>query len=167
MSNLFFISDTHFGHKNIIKFKKENGEMLRDFNSIEEMNEKMIENWNKVVSNQDKVIHCGDVAFGKDALKLCHRLKGIKYLVMGNHDNMDMNEYAKIFVKIFGIKYIGRNIAICSHAPLHSLSMRSFAVNIHGHLHDKRIMEREYFNVSVEQINYTPIELEEIKERLK
>ena len=168
MSNLFFISDTHFGHKNILTFRGEDGNLIRPgFDSIEEMNETIIERWNKTVGDQDKVIHCGDVAFGRDALKLCHRLKGIKHLVMGNHDGQCIAEYAKIFNKIFGVKYIGKDEAICTHVPIHDNSLRRFGLNIHGHLHEKKLITGKHFNVSVEQINYIPISLEEIKERLK
>lgn len=164
MSNLFFISDTHFGHKNILTFKDDFGKSLREgFEDIEEMNEYIIAMWNHKVGSQDKVIHCGDVAFGKEALKLCQRLNGIKYLVLGNHDTMALNEYAKVFTKIFGVKYIGGDEAICTHVPVHPSSLRRFVLNIHGHLHEKHIDDARYFNVSVEQIGYTPIELEEIK----
>ena len=165
MSTTFFISDTHFGHANILKFTEDDDSLIRPgFGCVEEMNEHMIKCWNSVVGPQDKVIHCGDVAFGKEALNLCHRLKGIKYLVMGNHDNYDIHSYLDIFHKLHGVKYIGRNEAICTHVPIHNTSLRDFKVNIHGHLHTSEINDPRYFNVSVEQIDYTPISLDEIKE---
>lgn len=163
MGNTFFISDTHFGHKNVILFKDEDGKLMRPgFANIDEMNEHIIECWNKTVTNKDKVIHCGDVAFGSAALELCKRLNGIKYLVLGNHDNLDIYKYAGIFKKIYGVKYMSNDVAICTHAPIHETSLRKFKLNIHGHLHDEVVGDKRYFNVSVEQLNYTPIELEEI-----
>lgn len=163
MAETFFISDTHFGHKNILTFRDHAGNFLRPgFKDIDEMNEHIVEQWNKTVTKQDKIIHCGDVAFGKPALQLCHRLKGIKYLVLGNHDGQASNEYLKIFNKIYGVKYIGRNDAICTHVPIHPGSMRDFKVNIHGHTHANRIPDYRYFNVSVECIDYTPISLDTI-----
>lgn len=163
MPETFFISDTHFGHANMLKFTDNRGIPIRTgFANVDDMNETIIQRWNKIVGHQDRVIHCGDVAFGKEALQMCHRLKGIKHLVLGNHDNMDIQAYAKIFSKIFGAKYIGGDIAICTHIPIHEGSLRGFGLNIHGHLHERRIFDRRYFNVSCEQINYTPISLDDI-----
>lgn len=167
MANLFFISDTHFGHANTLKFTNADGTQLRPgFADVDEMNETMIDNWNKVVGKQDKIVHCGDVAFGKSALMLCQRLNGVKHLVLGNHDGQDIFDYKSIFTKIFGVKYIGRDTAICTHVPIHSSSMRNFKLNIHGHLHANVIDDPRYFNVSVERIDYTPISLEEILKRI-
>ncbi len=79
---VWFTSDTHFGHANIIKF------CGRPWDSVEEMNEGIIERWNSVVDKDDTVFHLGDVALGPihDSLALIKRLNGYKYLVPGNHD---------------------------------------------------------------------------------
>ena len=79
----FFTGDTHFSHKNVIKYCN------RPFETAAEMNEKLIENWNKVVTKSDIVYHVGDVAFEKDQDKLdklLSKLHGEKHLVWGNHD---------------------------------------------------------------------------------
>ena len=60
MPNIFAISDTHFGHSNIIKYCD------RPFHSVSEMNEKLIDNWNNIVTEQDHIYHLGDVYFGTD-----------------------------------------------------------------------------------------------------
>ncbi len=164
MANLFFISDTHFGHKNILTFESDEGNPIRAFSCIEEMNEHMVQAWNNTVGKQDKVIHCGDVAFGKEALQHCGRLNGTKHLVLGNHDTYATHEYLRFFSKIYGSKYIGKE-AICTHIPIHEGSFRGRSINIHGHLHTK-VIGGPYFNVSVERVNYTPISLEEIKQRM-
>lgn len=81
-TKVFFTSDTHFGHSNIIKYCQ------RPFNSAEHMDEVLISNWNEVVSPQDIVFHLGDFCFGSDKewIEILKRLNGTKYLILGNHD---------------------------------------------------------------------------------
>lgn len=81
-TKVFFTSDTHFGHSNIIKYCQ------RPFNSAEHMDKVLINNWNEVVSPQDIVFHLGDFCFGSDKewIKILQRLNGTKYLILGNHD---------------------------------------------------------------------------------
>lgn len=78
----WFTSDLHFFHKNVIKYCK------RPFSSVEEMNEKLIELWNKQVSSKDLVYILGDFSFGnyEDTIKIVKRLNGHKILIRGNHD---------------------------------------------------------------------------------
>ena len=80
--NLFFTSDTHFYHEAIIKFCN------RPFESVEEMNETLIRNWNETVPEDGTVFHLGDFAFGgwKEWMSVYNRLNGKIYLVLGNHD---------------------------------------------------------------------------------
>jgi calcineurin-like phosphoesterase family protein len=81
----FFTSDTHFGHAKAI----EHG---RPFASVPEMEEVMVERWNKVVGHSDVVFHLGDFAMGQREFVVPHfgrRLNGLKYLVAGNHDYLD------------------------------------------------------------------------------
>lgn len=78
----WFTSDTHFGHANIIKYSK------RPYKDVDEMNEKMIQEWNHLVKPGDNVHHNGDFAFMPvDKLeRLLWRLNGNIHLVLGNHD---------------------------------------------------------------------------------
>lgn len=88
---LFFTSDTHWGHSNIIKFCN------RPYESVEEMNEKLIENWNSVVPEDGIVFHLGDFAFGGYPLwkSVCERLNGKKHLIVGNHDMKNLRAGAE------------------------------------------------------------------------
>jgi calcineurin-like phosphoesterase family protein len=80
--SLFFTSDHHFGHKNIIRYA------ARPFRDVAEMNEHMVQAWNFMVQPDDVVYHLGDFAMGpiEEGLDFVRRLNGTKILVIGNHD---------------------------------------------------------------------------------
>lgn len=176
MIETWFISDTHFGHKNILEYEKE----ARPFETIEEMHEVIIERWNSVVKPNDIVYHLGDFAFGKRWISIAERLRGKKRLILGNHDTYLPQFYMPYFDKLYGCLFWER--CIMSHVPVHSngLGARWF-LNIHGHLHSnsvgKIIMEdtpcetivadENYFNVSCEQNNLTPIHRDVIMKHIK
>ena len=82
-NKVWFTSDLHFWHKNICKYCN------RPFDTVEEMNEAIVENWNKVVKDDDVVFVLGDLGFcGYEKLApYIARLKGRKYIVQGNHDS--------------------------------------------------------------------------------
>ena len=111
------------------------------------------------------------------------RLNGSKRLVRGNHDIFGTKYYLEHFKEIYGVRVLNvdsDNIKgmVLTHIPLHSACItQRYRVNIHGHLHanimktkDKYGLERIdplYFGVSVEQIDYTPIELSDLCERIQ
>lgn len=172
-SKQFFISDTHFGHNNILTFRKNDGSLLRDFKSIEEMDDTIITNWNKVVKDTDTVYHLGDVAINRKALKVLYNLKGRKVLIKGNHDIFKLDDYTEYFDDIRAYKVFTKENFICSHIPLHTESLYRWKLNVHGHLHGNKVMlskykeDDRYLSVCCEQINYTPVDLDYIMERLK
>ena len=177
MKNYWFISDTHFNHKKILNFKNYDGTLMRDFSSIEEHNETIIDNWNKVVKPQDIVFHLGDVILSNrvDYDKILSRLNGKNRLVLGNHDKNREKDLRPYFKKITGARMlkIGDFKCILSHIPLHPDCVKKFGLNIHGHIHNNLIMKEtyhgaaeeddRYMNVCVERTNYKPVNLEEIK----
>ena len=79
---IYFTSDLHFWHKNAIEYTS------RPFATVEEMNEKLIEYWNKTIHPNDEVYILGDVTMVRPgrAMEIIAQLKGRKYLLMGNHD---------------------------------------------------------------------------------
>ena len=84
---IFFTSDLHFYHGNIMKYCPK----FRDFNDVNEMNEKLIELWNAVVGPEDTVYDLGDFAFCnklKDLKSVARRLNGSHVLILGNHDTL-------------------------------------------------------------------------------
>jgi calcineurin-like phosphoesterase family protein len=164
MRNIFLVSDTHFSHKGMTVFLREDGSKLRPWDSIEEMDEALIENWNKVVGHNDKVYHLGDVVINKRALVLLNRLNGTKILIKGNHDIFKLKDYTPYFKDIRAYHVLDK--MIFSHIPIHPAGIERFRCNVHGHLHDRVVGDSNYVSVCVERINYTPIELGEILDRL-
>lgn len=163
--NFWVISDTHFGHANIIKYCD------RPFSSVHEMNETMRENWNSVVKEQDHVYHLGDVYYQKGmgdndrdiALSFLSSLKGQKRLIVGNHDNLKDPVLHKVFEKI--LMWYQRPDWGClfTHVPVHPSNLSSkWPRNAHGHIHNRQSPSKEYKNLCVEHTNYTPVNVESL-----
>lgn len=174
--SIFFISDTHFGHANMLNFFNYDGTRTRPFNSIEEVDELMIQNWNEMVKKEDKIYHLGDVAFGQSFDKVMPRLNGIKVLIKGNHDRLQIGKYAKYFKDVRGTCHIDGNYLL-SHFPIHPDSKGRFVRGLHGHIHAQTVMKLLWYptgngiepdpwyrNCCVEVNNYSPIPFELIKE---
>ena len=159
----FVISDTHFGHSNILRFEPK----FRKFMNVQEMDEYMIRQWNDVVKQDDIVYHLGDVAIGSP-LKYVQRLNGHKILIKGNHDNhVGIQEFidagfedVMAMVKLKGF--------ILTHCPMHPEELDYYPKykNIHGHIHSRLVllngqeMDYRYVNVSVEHTKFKPINLD-------
>lgn len=160
----WFISDTHFFHENILRFKDLAGQKVRHFESIKEMHEYMIEKWNSVVKDNDYVYHLGDVTFkyDKEFNQLMSRLKGRKRLILGNHDKIKGTNLLDWFEKVDLWKGFKEHNFTASHIPLMLQSLRDGAYNVHGHVHQNSLNNPNYINVSVEVRNYTPVHIDEI-----
>ncbi len=161
MSEIYLISDTHFGHRNIIEYEKE----FRPFSTIEEHDEALIDYWNETVTPQDIVYHLGDFAFGKRNVPIAEKLNGNKHLIMGNHDIYGVRTYLEYFDKVYPCKILER--CLLTHIPIHPVSLGRYTANVHGHLHHKESPEGNYVNVSCEQTDLRPIPFDEIYNRLK
>lgn len=165
-------SDPHFGHANILTFKREDGSPLRPFKDIEEHDETLIKNWNDTVAASDRVYLLGDVAFHPRVFQaIIPRLAGRIVLVPGNHEPPKMRQYFDLFDDVRG--YVVKKGFIMSHIPIHPGSLSRWNINIHGHLHANTVQmtgdhpditynDDRYVNVSMEQINYTPKLLDDI-----
>jgi calcineurin-like phosphoesterase family protein len=175
MSDIYFVSDTHFGHANtFLKFKNPDGTPMRPFTSVEEMDEVMIARWNSTVKPGDKVYHLGDVAFGPKGhmVKIMKRLAGHKRLVLGNHDRDAAKDYLEVFDDLYSSRLLDH--ILFTHIPVHpdSISGKTMA-NVHGHLHsNSHRMPNElpcppYLNICVELTDYRPLSFDEVKAKLK
>ena len=94
----YFISDLHLGHENIIRLCE------RPFSDVDEMNKKLIKNWNNKVTAKDDVYIIGDIAYRskEDVSSIVNQLNGRKHLIIGNHDekNLKNPKFRNCFVSI-------------------------------------------------------------------
>ena len=141
---VFFTSDTHFGHKNVIQF------CSRPYETVSEMQRGLIEGWNSLVSDQDIVFHLGDFSWwdsNTEIKKICSKLKGKQiYPVPGNHDLekgwREVPDRVTILSSVVQLWIRDQKDdglifkCILSHYPLMTWNKREEGVpNLHGHLH--------------------------------
>lgn len=184
MGEIWFTSDTHFWHANILRFTNAGGTRIRhEFpeDAVEAMNEKMIEEWRKVVAPHDKIYHLGDVSFkyGQELSSVMSRLPGHKRLILGNHDKLKGTNLADWFQKVELWRCFGKEGFFCTHIPTHRDNFpHSCKVNVHGHIHAGYVKCDDYYfgnplenpaymNVCVEVTAYRPIHMDEILEHVK
>lgn len=169
MSEIWVSSDLHLGHANILNFKDKDGKRFRGdlFKDVDEMNEKIVYNHNQKVAPGDIWYCLGDVYFG-DANKadsLISRLNGRKRLILGNHDNPKSQTLLKRFEKIMLWRNFPEKKILMTHVPIHEssfLESKKFDYNVHGHIHQNKSPSNNYINMSMENINYTPVNIDEI-----
>lgn len=176
MKNIWFTSDTHFQHKNIINFTGLDGQTPirlhdnRKFDSVEEMDELMIQNWNRDIKPQDKVYHLGDVGFGNEntLVNILKRLNGHKRLIVGNHDNI-VPKLINCFEKTMLWRIFTEHGFMATHVPVRQdqLTGRGVHFNVHGHIHEKSMEEPYYMCVCVEHWDYCPVHLDQILSIMK
>lgn len=154
------ISDTHFGHEKMLQFVQADGMTpIRSFPSTVVMDEYMVDRWNEVVKEGDRVYHLGDVAMKAAFLPIVKRLNGKKRLIRGNHDIFPEKTYLDAGFKEVHAYYKLENLWL-SHVPVHPLSIPQWALgNVHGHIHERPVFGGGYFNASVEALHYTPVTL--------
>lgn len=159
----YYIADTHFGHENIIRLCD------RPFNSVDEMDIIMTNNWNKRVKPTDDVYIVGDFSYRSNkAIEYLNSLNGRKHLIIGNHDkkNLKNKKFKDEFVEIKEIITVndnGINIVLCHYPMAEWDGMYRGSWHFFGHIHNndnnaQRIMKTipHAINVGVECINYIP-----------
>lgn len=180
---LYFTSDHHFGHANIIRYCN------RPFGDVEEMNRGLVDNWNETVAPSDEVWVLGDVAMGQreETLKLVRGLHGRKLLLPGNHDKCWHGHkggerhlalyyecgFEHIFEGDTTLELAGEEVLV-SHFPYRNggPNDESFAKFrpadrgswlLHGHVHDSWRQWGRMINTSVEAWDYRPVSAETIE----
>lgn len=184
--SILFISDLHFGHENIITTCERNATNCgKDFASVEEMNEFLIDKWNQKVNDEDEVYILGDFSFrSKVHVKLyLERLKGHKHLIVGNHDYQwmksvtNLDEYFDSVSNFEVIRIDDKLVSLC-HYPLLEWNGSRRATNqetsiswlIHGHIHNAKEKTFEYIrdnlpcalNCGADINGFEPVTFEEL-----
>lgn len=176
--NVFLTSDLHFYHERIISLCN------RPFDSVEEMNEKLIENWNSVVGKNDIVFNLGDFCWGGTTKwnSILERLNGHQYLILGNHDEKNLKDNSRQYfehityqmsIHIDGWKlYMNHYPFLCFGG---AWSPERFVAQAFGHTHFypgstgmdcKRLqyLFPSQYDVGVDNNNYTPISWKSFKD---
>ena len=180
MSRKFFMSDPHLQHEKLFA--------QRGFASVKEHDKTIIDNILKTVAKEDTLYILGDLCVGGDMTeetKAYFASIPCRVIVsLGNHDSWEKTKFFfSLGWKIVGDSEVKGDLVI-SHMPVHPNQLKRYKACIHGHMHEDIVMDswydvdrnggimempfedRRYVNVSMEQINYTPISYDEIKERL-
>lgn len=162
---IWFTSDTHFGHDNIIKYCK------RPFKDVNEMNEALIDNWNTCVKKNDEVYHLGDFAMMRDPDRILRRLNGRKHLIYGNHDakNRKFYESTKHLESSQDVKQLRiGNVTIWLSHYAHARWPHAHhgALHLFGHSHGGYEGLGRSMDVGVDPMEYWPISLEEVVKKL-
>jgi len=169
--SIYFISDLHLGHTNILPFR---GPIHgKEFKDIYEHNEWLVDNWNSVVKKKNDIVWVlGDVCWGNESMHYLAQMNGLKNLILGNHDTQrhKVQEFLRYFSGIHAtVKKYG---FVMTHIPIHpnELLYRGWEANVHGHVHHiekQNLMDqKKYFNMCVDIIGPRPIKLEALKERI-
>lgn len=176
--NVFFTSDTHFSHANIIKYCE------RPYKNIDEMDEDLIRRWNDVVKKDDVVFHLGD--FGMVSQKklewIIGRLNGQIYLILGNHDNrlrydgLFKSVKQQMLVNIDGVYVLMLHYPLMQHKS-EILNGHRF-IQLYGHIHSRKNMSGDdklrsartswnQYDVGVDNNDYRPISFSEVIENIE
>ena len=168
---IFYTSDLHFGHENIIK------SCGRPFSSADEMDEALIAAWNARVTRADTVYILGDLIYKAERPPEYYlkRLKGKKYLIVGNHDGSWLNERTRKYfqsISPFLETTDGRHALTLCHYAMVSYHHDSRAYMIHGHMHNNLyadyyplLIKRErVLNAGVDINGFKPVTFEELCE---
>ena len=167
---IFFTSDSHFNHKNVISHCN------RPFELVEEMNEKLIENWNSVVSKNDHVYHLGDFSLGNETetLYVLNQLNGNKFLVLGNHDyviqkNKSIQNKFSWIKDYYNLILDDKQMICLFHYPIQSWRKKQHgSIHLHGHSHGEMPSENiKRYDVGVDTNDFTPVNLEVIIDKFK
>lgn len=167
MADIWFTSDTHFFHKTITWIGRG-----RPWETVDEMNDALVYNWNQSVQKSDRIYHLGDFSFGnrEQTDQIIGRLNGQIHVIRGNHDS-GLDRFASRFVSYQQYKEIkvdGQRLVLF-HYPIHSWhQVGKGSFHLHGHCHGllPDSLDRPRCDVGVDAWGFAPVNYETIRERL-
>ena len=174
---IYFTSDLHLNHDRDFIY------LPRNFDSVYEMNEAIIERWNSIVNSEDEVYILGDLMLGNNeaAIKMIKNLKGNIYIVRGNHDT---DARMALYNDCYNIKEVtegrylktnGQSFYLCHYPAITSnfekdTHLKSHLINLFGHTHQKTNFYNDnpfMYHVGVDSHNCYPVSIEQIIEDIK
>jgi calcineurin-like phosphoesterase family protein len=167
----FLTSDTHFFHKNILKYQPED----RPFKDVDDMHVELIGRWNEVVGPNDTVYHLGDVGFAKPSkvASMLSLMNGKIELVIGNHDKglLKDKDFRARFERVDSyreIKHNGTHIVLCHYPILSWNRCHHGSLHFYGHTHGSipHVAEGWSMDVGVDTNKCYPYNLDELIEYL-
>lgn len=154
---IFASADTHFFHRNIIKYCN------RPFQDLNEMHRTLIMNHNSIVRSNDTVYHLGDFAFTRNwdwVFKVIQRLNGNNIFIPGSHDHwMKKAKNVAITDRIHEISVNGHRIVLCHYAMRTWPKSHHGSWNLHGHSHGGLTPFKNQYDVGVDNNNYYPVDI--------
>lgn len=171
MPTIHFTADTHFHHQNILRYAS------RNFNNIQEMNEHLIQNWNRCVKPDDDIFHLGDFAFCKlnEFEKLISRLNGNIYIILGNHDKkliymnreyLLKNDKIKLIEYYHELSYESQTITLFHYGQRVWRWSYKGTISLYGHSHGRLPPHGRSMDVGVDSTvitsEYRPISIKEV-----
>lgn len=156
----YYLSDTHFGHFNCIRLCN------RPFKSVDEMDNAMIENWNRKVTDKDTVYFLGDFSWydKQKTESIIKQLNGKKIFILGNHDR-SVNENLQLTVKKYlEIEDEGKKVILFHYPILEWNGFYRDSIHLYGHVHNsnKILKIKNAYNVSADVLDFEPKTLKEI-----
>jgi calcineurin-like phosphoesterase family protein len=158
----YFTADQHYGHKRIIEYCK------RPFDSVDDMDEYMINEHNKVVKPNDIVINIGDFSlysrkYEDVAKKYIRRLNGMNVFIPGSHDQwLGNNKNSHIWQKSIE----GQQVICCHYAMRTWPASHYGSWHLFGHSHGNLLAYGNSFDVGVDSHEFRPWSFEEVKEKM-
>lgn len=170
MNKIWFTSDHHFGHQNIIPYAK------RPFTTADEMDEIMIRKWNEKVSDKDAVYYLGDFALNRPerCKEILKQLNGSIYLISGNHEVTALackkrfewvKDYYELKVNDDSVKGGRQKIVLFHYAIRNWNGKNRGSFHLYGHAHGT-LEEDPYalsFDIGVDNHDFYPVEYNEVK----
>ena len=167
--SIYFTSDLHLRHKNILQFEQ------RPFESVEEMNQGLIDIWNKTIKKNDTVYNLGDFCFGSydKWVEILEQLNGEIHHIKGNHDSSGTlkklyeNGYLKEVYMVGHYMKTRKHVLHLTHYPI-EIGIRPRLWSLHGHIHSHQSRVLNQINLCVDSpLNFNrpfgkPISLDEL-----